>query len=141
MYQLCRVVCSDGEFTCSVMQLEEHSIFVREMMQESCQCTLTVMLPDFMSETVQLAVNVMGGGEGGREVMDDWPETVREIHSVLQIPRGLAEPDTRQVGNILSSYFTHVLYCIVLSCIVLYSYVLTLISYRVSHNSGGTGVT
>ena len=65
MYQLCRVVCSDGEFTCSVKQLEEHSSYLRKMLSESCQCTLTVMLPDFLSEEVQLAVNVLGGGEGG----------------------------------------------------------------------------
>ena len=42
--------------------------------------------------------------------MEDWPETVREIHSVLQICGVLAGQDTRQVGNILPSYFTYVLY-------------------------------
>ena len=46
--------------------MEIHSKFLSEVISEStCECTLAIILPDFVCEAVQLAVSVLGVEEGG----------------------------------------------------------------------------
>ena len=57
--------------------------------------------------------------QGGIHLREEWPETVEEVHSTLQIHGVMDGPDSMMVGNILPFLVLYsVLYCTVMYSII-----------------------
>ena len=79
------IACSDGRVTCSRLQMEKHSILIREALVDECQCNAGVILPDIGVDSVRLAVSLLDEGVGDVKTAGDILETVTPVFTLLRI--------------------------------------------------------
>ena len=66
--------------------MEEHSIFISELLTDSCQCSAMIILPQLPVNTVRLAISLLDGGEGDIKIVKDIAQTVKPVFTLLGIP-------------------------------------------------------
>ena len=66
--------------------MEEHSIFISELLTNSYQCSAMIILPQLPVNTVRLAVSLLDGGEGDVKIVKDIAQTVTPVFTLLGIP-------------------------------------------------------
>ena len=52
----CKIVCLNGNVICSLQSLLNHSLMLRDLFKDACQCTATLILPDINMDVVTLGL-------------------------------------------------------------------------------------
>ena len=80
------ISCSDGNILCDRGAiLQQSKILSEHFTSEVCFCNLSVIIPDFYSDLVRLAITLLDRVKSDMELNEDLLDTVAPVFSLLQI--------------------------------------------------------
>ena len=98
------ISCSDGNIVCDRdVILQQSKILSEHFTSEVCSCNLSVIIPDFNTDLVRLAITLLDRVKSDMELNEDLLDTVAPVFSLLQIQcvstseEGFLNPDTGDI--------------------------------------------
>ena len=98
------IACGDGKIICDRdVILQQSTILSEHFASEVCSCNLSVIIPDFNTDLVRLAITLLDRVKSDMELNEDLLDTVAPVFSLLQIQcvstseEGFLNPDTGDI--------------------------------------------